>query len=132
MLARSPGSSPDPFPRPLLVSVDLRAGRVFVTGELDRRSAHHLLDALAALSLTDRPTWTVDGAGISFCDAGGLRVLARARLLAAGRGRTLRVAGLRPFLASLVELAGLGSLLPEAPDRGQSAPASSRRCGTMS
>jgi anti-anti-sigma factor len=112
------------------VSVDLRAGRVHVVGELDRGSAHHLLDALGALSLTGHPAWTVDGAGITFCDATGLRALARARVLAAGRGRTLRVVGLRPFLASLVEMAGLGSLLPEAPGSGQAAPQSSRRCGT--
>ncbi|MGK5114216.1 MULTISPECIES: STAS domain-containing protein [unclassified Geodermatophilus] len=130
MLARSPGSSPDPLPRPLLVSVDLRAGRVSVTGELDRGSAHHLLDALAALSLTGLPAWTVDGAGITFCDATGLRALARARVLAAGRGRTLGVVGLRPFLAALVELAGLGSLLPGEPVRGGRTP--SWRCGTTS
>jgi anti-anti-sigma factor len=115
VLARPPGSSTDPFPRPLLISVDLRTGRVHVTGELDRSCAHHLLDALAALALTAHPVWTVDAAGVTFSDAVGLRVLARARVLSASRGRVLRVVDAPPFLAHLLGLTGLGSLLPDDP-----------------
>jgi anti-sigma B factor antagonist len=115
VLARPPGSSCDPFPRPLLVSVDLRAGRVQVTGELDRSCAHHLLDALAALNLTAHPVWTVDAAGITFCDTMGLRVLARARVLAASRGRVVRVVNGPPFLTHLLGLTGLGPLLQDDP-----------------
>ncbi|MGY1637621.1 STAS domain-containing protein [Geodermatophilus sp. SYSU D00742] len=113
MLARTPGSSRDPSPHPLLVSVDLRAGRVQVSGDLDRGCAHHLLDALAALALTAHPVWTVDGARITFCDTVGLRALARARVVAGSRGRTVRLVGLRPHLVHLVEVAGLGHLLAE-------------------
>ncbi|MGY1824473.1 STAS domain-containing protein [Geodermatophilus sp. SYSU D00079] len=109
MLVRPPGAS-TPSPRPLLVSVDLRAGRVRVTGELDRSCAHHLLDALAALALTTHPVWTVDGRGVTFCDTEGLRVLARAEVLAASRRRGLRLVATPPFLAHLLGLAGLGHL----------------------
>ncbi|MGY1631440.1 STAS domain-containing protein [Geodermatophilus sp. SYSU D01186] len=118
MLVRPPGSSSDPVPRPLLVSVDLRVGRVRVTGELDRSCAHHLLDALTALVLTAHPVWTVDGHGITFCDVEGLRVLARADALAADHGRVVRLVGGPPFLAHLLGLAGLGHLLADDPPAG--------------
>jgi anti-anti-sigma factor len=117
---RPASPSPDAHPRSLLVSVDLRAGRVQVTGDLDRGCAHHLLDGLAALGLTGHPTWTVDAAAVSFCDASGLRALARGRTLAASRGRVLQLVGAPPFLARLLTLAGLGALLapPPAPGTG--------------
>ena len=115
--------SPESAPRTLLVSVDLRAARVQLSGDLDRNSAHHLLDALATLGLTDSPTWTVDVAGVTFCGAAGLRALARARALAAARGRTLVLVGTPPFLARLLtptdrdrSPAGPG---PRSPVRGQ-------------
>ncbi|MGY1666645.1 STAS domain-containing protein [Geodermatophilus sp. SYSU D00696] len=74
--------------RPLAISTDLRAGRVTVAGELERATAHHLLDVLEALTLSGHHTWTVDAAGITFCDVEGIRVLARAQSLpAAGAGR---------------------------------------------
>ncbi|MFW3168649.1 STAS domain-containing protein [Geodermatophilus sp. CPCC 206100] len=111
-----------PFPRTLLVSVDLRAGRVYVTGDLDRACAHHLLDALAALSSTAHPVWTVDASGISFCDTEGLRVLARAQALAAARGCSVRVVRARPFLADLVDLAGLATLVDGSAERGPTPP----------
>jgi anti-anti-sigma factor len=102
------------------VSVDLRAGRVRVIGELDRSCAHHLLDALTALTLTAHPVWTLDGAAITFCDTAGLRALARAQVLAASGGRAVRVADCPPFLVHLLGLAGLDHLLadePEGPER---------------
>ncbi|MGY1691546.1 STAS domain-containing protein [Geodermatophilus sp. SYSU D01105] len=101
----------DGFPRSLLVSVDLRAGRVHLEGDLDRTCAHHLLDALAALGLTPHPVWRVDTAGISFCDVAGVRALARAAVLAYGRGRTVRVEGSSPFLTHLLDLTGLAHLV---------------------
>jgi ABC-type transporter Mla MlaB component len=123
------------FPRSLLVSVDLGAGRVRVAGELDRSCAHHLLDALAALELAPHPVWQVDAARVTFCDVVGVRALAGAAAWAAGRGRTLQVAGAPSFLAHLLDLAGLAHLV--APDgarsRGVSGPrgfGSSWRCGS--
>ena len=93
--------------RPLLLITDLRAGRIAVTGELDRGSAHHLLDALETLTLSDQRTWTVDAAGITFCDAEGLRVLAQARSVAQSRGRVLVLDRPSRFLLRMLGLVGM-------------------------
>ena len=103
--------------RPLLLSIDLRAGRVTVAGELDRAVAHRLGDALDALALTGHRAWTVDAAAITFCDAEGLRVLAAGAALAESRGCTLQLVGASPFTARLLRLVGMGQLL-DAPAVG--------------
>ncbi|MGY1710582.1 STAS domain-containing protein [Geodermatophilus sp. SYSU D00758] len=112
---RPSGPPPRTLPRTLTVSVDLRAGRVELRGDLDRLTAHHLLDALVALGLTPHPVWTVDAAHLGFCDTGGLRAVAQAAARAGAAGRGLRVTGARPFLAQVVGLAGLGDLLAGGP-----------------
>jgi anti-sigma B factor antagonist len=127
--SRPPASPASGFPRHLLVSVDLRGGRVFVLGDLDRACAHHLLDALAALSSTAHPVWTVDASGVTFCDTEGLRTLAGARALASARERSVRLVGVRPHLAELLGLAGLGHLLDGQPATSASpAPGPGRTC----
>ena len=60
---------------PLAVSVDLPGSRVSVAGELDRDSAHHLLDALAMLTTRSSRHWRLDTGAVTFCDAGGVRAL---------------------------------------------------------
>src|SRR3982751_2684419 len=90
-------STPPPVPdAPVLdeflaVSLDRSSGTVTVSGELDRESAHHLLDALDALRATPHRTWSVDASQVVFCDAAGLRALAAAQALATRHGRELRV-----------------------------------------
>ncbi|MGY1607554.1 STAS domain-containing protein [Geodermatophilus sp. SYSU D00700] len=101
--------------RPLAISTDLRAGRVTVAGELERATAHHLLDVLEALTLSGHHTWTVDAAGITFCDVEGIRVLARAQSLARSRGRALVLVGPRPFLVYSLVLVGMQSLVDPPP-----------------
>ena len=97
--------------RPLLLSIDLQAGRVTAAGELDRAVAHRLGDALDALALTGHRAWTVDAAGITFCDAEGVRVLAGAAALADDHGCTLRLVDASPFIARLLRLVGMDELL---------------------
>ena len=97
--------------RPLLLSIDLQSGRITVAGELDRAVAHRLADGLDALALTGHRTWTVDAAGITFCDAEGLRVLAGAAALADDRGCTLRLVDASPFTVRLLRLVGMADLL---------------------
>lgn len=97
-------------PRPLLLSIDLRSGRITAAGELDRAVAHRLSDALDALALTGHCAWTVDAAGITFCDAEGLRVLAAGVALAESRGCTLRLVDPSPFTARLLRLVGMAPL----------------------
>lgn len=104
-------------PRPLLLSIDLRNGRITAAGELDRSVAHRLTDALHALVQTGHRSWTVDAAGISFCDADGLRALAAGAALAESRGCTLRVTAPSPFTAQLLRLAGMDGLIDNAADR---------------
>jgi len=102
------------FPH-LHIATDLAAGRLTVTGELQRGSAHHLLDLLDALVLSDRRTWTVDVGGITFCDAEGLRVLARAGSLARSRGRVLVLRRPSSFLVQLLDLAGIHLRVDRSP-----------------
>jgi anti-sigma B factor antagonist len=104
------------FERPLLLSIDLQTGRVTVAGELDRLVAHRLGDALHALSMTGHRTWTVDAAGITFCDAEGLRVLAAGAALAEDRSCTLRLVDPSPFTVRLLRLTGMVGLLDPRAD----------------
>ena len=87
------------------------------TAELDRAVAHRLTDALFALVQTGHRSWTVDAAGISFCDAEGLRVLAAGVALAESRGGTLRVTDPSPITAHLLRLVGMTDLLVDVADR---------------
>jgi anti-sigma B factor antagonist len=97
--------------RPQLLSIDLRAGRITAVGDLDRAVAHRLGDALDALGSIGHRTWTLDAAGISFCDAEGLRALAAGAAKAESRGCTLRLVDAAPFIADLLRLVDLGDLL---------------------
>ncbi|WP_157936750.1 STAS domain-containing protein [Geodermatophilus chilensis] len=106
-----------PPERPLLLSIDLRSGRITAVGELDRLVAHRLSDALHALSVTGHRSWTIDAAGITFCDAEGLRALAGATTLAEERGCTLRLVAASPFTVRLLRLTGLSHLVDRAADR---------------
>ena len=106
-----------PFERPLLLSIDLQTGRVTAAGELDRLVAHRLGDALHALSVTGHRAWTLDAAGITFCVAEGLRVLAAGAALAEDCGCTLRLVDPSPFTVRLLRLTGMVGLLDPRPDR---------------
>ena len=102
-------SSPVP---PLVVSVDLPRARVRVAGELDRDSAHHLLDALTVLDEVPARRWQLDVRGVTFCDAGGLRALTHAHRLAADSGRVLHLGRTSRPIARLVGLVGYEQLFP--------------------
>jgi anti-anti-sigma factor len=106
----------------LTVDVDLTAGRIALTGELDRSTCGHLACASAALAAAGPTTWVVDLAGVTFCDAPGLRALAAVRCSAERAGATAVVVGARPFLLRLLGLVGLDELQPAAP-----APRAARR-----
>jgi anti-anti-sigma factor len=103
---------PDPSVPPLSVSVDLPRASVAVTGELDRGSAHHLLDALAVLCTRPSRRWRLDTSGVTFCDAGGLRALNSAHTLAAAHGRSLRLVRTSRPVDRLVQLFGHDRVFP--------------------
>lgn len=99
---------------PFLLSVDLDGGRVSLHGELDQRHVHRLREAVAVLAYSPAARWSLDVAGVTFCDAAGLRVLLAAHRLAADTGRSLVLTRSGPWLRRLLHLAGLDELLDPA------------------
>lgn len=107
-----PSDDADLLP-PFLLSIDLVGGRVWLHGDLDRRHVDRLLESVAVLAYSQAPVWSIDVAGVTFCDTAGLRALLEARRLAARAGRGLVVLRAGRWLRGLLDVAGLGSL-PEA------------------
>ena len=99
-LRSSPRPAPvgDREPATLTVDVDLIAGRIILAGELDRRSAHHLLDAVRALTAVTHARWVVDAARVNFCDASGLRAISACYRQALRHGSDMRIVGAAPWL----------------------------------
>jgi anti-sigma B factor antagonist len=100
--------------RSLDVAVDWLQGVVVLRGELDRDSAHHLVDAVRALGATDHRRWVVDAAEVTWCDAGGLRALAAAHALALASGRQLWLSRRSRCVDRLVVLTGLDQMIADA------------------
>ena len=132
-------SQPSPPVPPLSVTVDLPTARVRVSGELDRTSAHHLVDALDVLTTRPSRRWRLDASGVTFCDVGGLRALSNAHSFAAAHGRNLRLVGTSRPVERLVELLGHDRVFPATGDHGRKALPTRRvtpdrspriRCGT--
>jgi anti-anti-sigma factor len=109
-------SSTGPQPvAPLSVSVDLSRSSVQVTGELDRESAHHLLDAVTVLTARPARRWQVDTSGVTFCDVGGARALSSAHALAVAHGRSLRMVRTSRPVDRVVQLLGPERVFPDRP-----------------
>ncbi|WP_269186604.1 STAS domain-containing protein [Modestobacter sp. VKM Ac-2983] len=97
----------------LVVSVDWVHATIVLRGELDRDSAHHLTGAVEALTATGHPCWVIDTARVTWCDAGGLRGLARAHALAVDSGRELRLTGTPRCIDRLLRMSGLDQLIAD-------------------
>jgi anti-anti-sigma factor len=108
----------DVFLPPFLLSIDLDRGRVSLHGELDRPHVDRLLESVAVLGYSTSPRLTIDLAGVTFCDAAGLRGLLEAHRLADDTGRPLAVVRCSPWMRRLLVLAGLSSLLEQGPVGG--------------
>ena len=104
----APAAAPSEW---LLVSIDWVQGVVSLRGELDRESAHHLADALSALTAAHHACWVVDTAQVTRCDAGGLRALAAAHAFAVGSGRGFRLSRPSRCVHRLVTLSGLDRVI---------------------
>jgi anti-anti-sigma factor len=118
---------------PLAVSVDLPSAQVQVTGELDRQSAHHLVEAVAMLTTRSSRRWRLDASGVTFCDVGGLRALSDAHALATSHGRSLQLVRTSRPVDRLVELMGRDRVFPAPTSRRPAAAPIWRqriRCGT--
>lgn len=88
------------------------AGRMVVTvrGELDLATADRLWTELEPL-LLPRAVVVLDGAGITFMDSSGLRVLLQAGKRAAADGAVFRLVAPQPAVRRVLELAGTGGHL---------------------
>jgi anti-sigma B factor antagonist len=96
-----------------------QVGRVFVvtvSGEIDLATAPQLHSELAGLLRDGHRQLVLDFAGVEFCDATGLGVLARIRRHACRDGGWLRLAAPRPMMRRLLTLTDLGELVPVYPD----------------
>ncbi|GAA4744324.1 hypothetical protein GCM10023328_27700 [Modestobacter marinus] len=123
-----PTTGPAPF-EGLAVSVDRVHATVVLRGELDRDSAHHVTDALAALATTGHACWVIDTSGVTWCDAGGLRSLAAAHALAVHSGRQLRLTGRSRCVDRLLRLSGLDRSIADTARRAR-APLPDLTCDT--
>lgn len=89
----------------LVARVDATVGQITLVGELDRQTAHRLLDAAGTLAAAGHPHWVIDARGLHFCDASGLRAISMTYRRALRHGATMRVVGagrwLRRSLATI-------------------------------
>lgn len=94
-----PGRGPTAQASPgvLSLSLNLTAGRITLVGVLNRRSAHHLLDAIRALSATAHQRWVMDTEGMRSCDSSGLRTVGACYRTALRHGAQLRIVGAAPW-----------------------------------
>jgi len=84
-----------------------------VTGELDIATAEQAYSYISEI-IDGRPApVTVDLSGLTFCDASGLGVLARAARYARQKGRQLMLASARPSLLKIMRITGLDGAFPE-------------------
>lgn len=95
---------------PFVLSIDIRAGRVSVHGDFDRRHVERFVDAIGLLDFSPSPHWSVDVAAVDFCDAGGLRALLAAQRFAVRTGRTFRITGAGPWMRHLLPMVGLSAV----------------------
>jgi anti-anti-sigma factor len=79
-----------------------------VAGELDLATVPALQDALAQLDGT--PALELDLSGVRFMDSSGLRALLTARRDAQAAGRRLRLVGVPPAVARVLELTRTAAL----------------------
>ena len=112
---------PPPVPpgaEPAQLELSTRTGAngyqiVSVTGELDIATAEQAYSYLSEV-IDGRPApVTVDLSGLTFCDASGLGVLARAARYARQKGRQLALASARPSLLKIMRITGLDRAFPE-------------------
>ncbi|HLH81917.1 MAG TPA: STAS domain-containing protein [Trebonia sp.] len=86
---------------------------VEVRGELDIATADQAYAYLRDVVDSQDGPVTMNLAGLTFCDAAGLGVLARAAGYARRSGRCLRLAAARPSLLRIMHITGMDEAFPE-------------------
>lgn len=82
------------------VRVDLVDGRLTVSGDLDRGTAHCLLDAVSTLEVAAFDEWLMDLSGLASCDDDGLLALCAACHRATEQHCRMKLGGIRPGLSA--------------------------------
>jgi anti-anti-sigma factor len=103
------------LPEPVKVTID-RAGdhlRVAVAGELDLVTRPPLSAVLSLACWDGSSNVLVDFAGVSFCDAGTIDLLASTSTWLGASGRRLAICGARLQQAKLFRIVGLADLLAD-------------------
>jgi anti-sigma B factor antagonist len=108
----------EPAAEPAQLELSCRTGAngyqiVSVTGELDIATAEQAYSYLSEVIDGRTAPVTVDLSGLTFCDASGLGVLARAARYARQKGRQLALASARPSLLKIMRITGLDRAFPE-------------------
>jgi len=87
---------------------------ISVTGELDIATAEQAYAYISEVidGISETPV-RVDLSELTFCDASGLGVLARAARHAREAGRQLRLTSARPSLLKIMRITGLDNAFPE-------------------
>lgn len=90
-------------------------GRAVVTvhGELDAATADQAYDYVRQIIDGRGRHISLDLAGLSFCDARGLRALMRIAAHARATGRELRLVAPRPSLLKIMRITGVDASFPE-------------------
>ena len=112
------GNRPPQTPAAAQLELSCRTGAngyqiVCVTGELDIATAEQAYSYISEIIDGRLAPVTVDLSGLTFCDASGLGVLARAAQYARQKGRQLRLASARPSLLKIMRITGLDRAFPE-------------------
>jgi anti-anti-sigma factor len=112
------GNRPPQTPPAAQLELSCRTGAngyqiVSVAGELDIATAEQAYSYLSEVIDGRTAPVTVDLSGLTFCDASGLGVLARAARYARQKGRQLALASARPSLLKIMRITGLDRAFPE-------------------
>jgi anti-anti-sigma factor len=94
------------------VAIDGNA-TVSAHGELDIATADQAYAYLRDVVDNQQGPVTVNLAGLTFCDAAGLGVLARVAVHARRSGRSLKLAAARPALLRIMRITGMDEAFPE-------------------
>ena len=115
---RAEAAGAEPAAEPAQLELSCRTGSngyqiVSVTGELDIATAEQAYSYISEV-IDGRPApVTVDLSGLTFCDASGLGVLARAARYARQKGRQLMLTSARPSLLKIMRITGLDGAFSE-------------------
>lgn len=98
--------------RQLTVDVRRSGARAVVTpaGELDHHSAGVLRASLDACVADGCSRIVIDCGDLEFCDSTGLNVLLATRLAAEDAGGGVHLAAMRPIVARVFEITGVGAV----------------------